>query len=211
MQVEDFDYFLLDITKVLKVFGIDFWGADWKFRKSNRLILPVFLVFLYAFVFEFYYLIYYQDNPAIIVKSLFVSIGTETLLVKLTMTFWYRKEIIALLLEIKNDFWSFHDDNCLKREILVAGSTKMKFFVRLYIGYFIVGVIFSVNRPLIALIFSAKFEAPMPVTMPGDKISIIYQLNNANLKFLKVFQMRLGLHLSSTTFTKRSLLSHTEF
>lgn len=167
-QVEHFDYFLSDITNVLKLFGIDFWSADWKLRKAKRLILPIFFISLYAFVFEFFYFIFYQDEPGVIVKSLFVSIGAGTFLIKLTLTFWYRKTIIELLGKIKNDFWSYHEESWLKKKILIAGSKKMKFFVRIYFGLYFLGVIAMVTRPIIAVLFFAKFESPMPVTIPGD-------------------------------------------
>lgn len=170
----DFDYFMSDITSVSKVFGIDFLSADWKIRKALRLVVPFFLNFLYAFVFESYYLIYYQDDPGVIVKSIFVSMGTITFFVKLIITFWYRETIIELFGEIKNDFWSFHEENWLKKKILIAGSIKSKFIFRSYLGFYTLGFVVYVIRPILTAIFLAKFDAPMMFPMPGDSIMSIF-------------------------------------
>lgn len=168
--MEDFDYFLSDITNVLKVFGVDFWSTDWRLGKASRLILPVIFIFLYAFVFEAIFLIYFQDEPDVIVKSLFLSVGSIMLLLKLTMAFWYRKTIIELLNVIKNEYWSFREDDWLKKKILVAGSRKMKILVRFYIGLFLMTIVVRVTRPLVIAIFFGRFEAPLMLPAPGDKI-----------------------------------------
>lgn len=174
VQVENFDYFLSDITNVLKVFGIDFWCADWRFRKASRLIIPVILVFLYAFVFEAIFLIDYRDDPYAIVKSLHLSIGSIMMLLKLTMAFWHRKTIIELLDVIKNEYWCFGEGDWLKKKILIAGSKKMKIFVRLYIGLFLMTIVICVTRPIIMVIFFAKFEAPLMLPAPGEKMKFIF-------------------------------------
>lgn len=166
-ETKDFDYFFSDISKILKFFSLDFWNSDWSLCKVLRLLIPIVLSFLYAVVFEVIFLIYYQDYPDIILESLFVSGGTEMFLIKLATTLWNREKIVNFLKQIKNEFWVCGENNDLKRKILLKGSRKMKLYVRIYIGLFMLTTTVCEIRPIIAIIFFGKFESPLLMAMPG--------------------------------------------
>lgn len=167
-QSEIFDFFISDILKILKVFGVDIWSADWRLSKLTRLILPIILAFLYASVFAIFFLIFCQSNTSVVLESLFVSGGTEMFLIKLATTIWHRKNITQLMDKIRNEFWKFTDGDDLKKKILIEGSRKMKIYVRVFVGLFMLTTSVCEIRPIIAVIFFGKFEAPLLVTMPGD-------------------------------------------
>lgn len=166
--VENFDYFISDITKVLEVLKWDFLCVDWDYRKASRIIFPIIVSFVYVFVFEPIYFVYYQAVPGLILESLLMWFGIELFLLKFIMTVRNRHKIIELLGQIRTEFWDFDENNWLKKTTMVKGSRKMKFYVRAYIGLFIFTAMACAIRPILSIIFLSTFESPFLVPMPGS-------------------------------------------
>lgn len=167
---KSFDYYISDITMVLKVFGLDLWSADWKLRKVSRFFIAFVVGFLYAFAFEAYYFAFYRSDVDLMLQSFIVSGGAEMLLIKFSAFIWHRDQIKVLVTQIKTDFWIFNDGDWLenKKKLVLKGSRKMKFLVRVYICIFIVTISVYDVRPIFPMILQSKFESPLMLPLPGE-------------------------------------------
>lgn len=166
---KSFDYYISDIAMVLKVFGLDLWSADWKLRKVSRFLIAFVVGFLYAFIFEAYYFAFYRSDVDLMLQSFIVSGGAEMLLIKFSAFVWHRDQIKTLIKEIKVNFWNFNDEDWLeKKKIVLEGSQRMKFLVRIYICIFIVTITVYDMRPIFPMIYQSRFESPLMLPLPGE-------------------------------------------
>lgn len=172
IQGETFDYYISEVTDVLKLFDLVFWRDYWKPGRKLWLVLPVVIGFVCAMAFKMLLLMHKKQDSSIVLESLLVSGGAEMFLIKLAVALWYRKEIIKKIAQIKNKFWDFNGEGWLKKKIMLEGSRLMKIFLRIYIGLFALTIVACEIRPIVALIFFAKFESPLLSFLPGLLYSI---------------------------------------
>lgn len=102
------EYYMADVTMVIRVFGMDYWSDDWKLRNTVKGFIPVFVMFLYAFLFEAYYVINYYNNADIILHSFIMSSISELAFMKLLIISLNYKKIRSLIVQMKNEFWNFN-------------------------------------------------------------------------------------------------------
>lgn len=173
---ENFDHYLADVTKIFKIYGLHSWSADWKLQNACRLIFPVVIMLLYAVVFEAHYLSHYRDNADLLLLSLLVTFGSETLLVKLFVIFLNRKNFREIVGTIRNDFWSNEDDVGLeKMKILTEGSRVMKLLMKTYSNLMSVVIILLISWPIISNVYYGRHDTPLKFPLPGEIIFALLQ------------------------------------
>lgn len=123
-----FDYYLSDVTRIFRGYGLDFWSGDWEKRKIVRSVIPVLLLSFY--VFEAFYVFKYYDDFDLRLHSLIPAGPSALYIVKFVMIFIKRKELKYLINKVRYEFWNFDLDvdgngESLKRKYLLKGSQIM--------------------------------------------------------------------------------------
>lgn len=117
---ENFDHFISDITAISHAYGLDFWSRGWNSRRVGRSFIPLVVVFLYATVFEAYFLMEYRDDFVLMTHSLLAALQASLLLLKCLTLFVHREKFLLLTDEIRTDFWSTDDGGWALDDFLLA-------------------------------------------------------------------------------------------
>lgn len=175
-----FDYYMIEIVKILKCFGLDSWIDGWQLQMALKSVFPLVVFLLYATVFEFYFVNHFRSDFDVMLHAFLAASSCELQSWKLVMHFANRKKIEILIGRIKNEFWKIPDDEgWLKRKVLLQASRRMKILIRIYIGVFVATYIVYNTRPIIAMAVDGVRETPLKVPLPGfdNEAWIIYALN----------------------------------
>lgn len=166
---DTFDYFLSDLATSARFYGINYWSDDWKLKKVARSLVPLFLIFLYAVVFEAYYVMHSSDDFGLMLHVSMISLQANLMFGKFLVLFVHRRKIRELIDEVRNDFWNIDDGNWLKKRALLDGSRFMRRLIRFAMLFYFSAVTLYLVTPVLGIIFYSRFDSPMKIPLPGNK------------------------------------------
>lgn len=170
--VNNFDNFIINMAEIVKFFAIDLWIGKGKFQKFvskvSLLLIALSMCGLYFEAIHSSFCIF--DDASAALTTIFIACEIEIVIVKLLTTRLKKNKISELFDLVRNDFWRFNDNECIKKKLIIQGSRKMKIIIKLYLSIFILVVIVSEVRPIIHVIMGSKSMSPLLIYMPGKNI-----------------------------------------
>lgn len=164
---DKFDFYMEDITRILRIYGLNSWQENWKLQEALKSVFPIIILFLYATVFEAYYVKVYFKDADVLLHAFIAASVSDLAMMKLLSIFWNREKLQKLINQIRCDFWKIENDDWVKKQILLKGSKVMRAVIRLYLGQFIFTTILYNTRPIFSAIFFSTRDTPYKIPMIG--------------------------------------------